>query len=96
MYYGVMAEVANLIGYCFGILLSYLLNRVFTFRSQDSYKKEFFKFAISMGIAYLINLVVLSLSYRIFGIDKYISQIIAGIFYTLSGYLLNRFFTFKK
>lgn len=95
MYYGVLAEIANLIGYFFGILLSYLLNKYFTFRSKNSHKKEFYKFIIAMGIAYLINLCALSISYRILHIDKYLSQIIAGICYTISGYLLNRFFTFK-
>lgn len=95
MYYGVLAEIANLIGYFFGILLSYLLNKYFTFRSKNSHKNEFYKFIIAMGIAYLINLCALSISYRILHIDKYLSQIIAGICYTISGYLLNRFFTFK-
>lgn len=96
MFLGVIPETANLIGYVCGIILSYFLNKNFTFQSKNSHKKDFWRFAIAMALAYLINLAVLVIAHRILGIDKYISQIISGIFYTASGYVFNRFFTFKK
>lgn len=96
MFFGVIPETANLIGYICGIILSYFLNKTFTFKSQNSHKKDFWRFAIAMALAYLINLAVLVITHRMLGIDKYVSQIISGIFYTASGYVFNRFFTFKK
>ncbi len=95
MYCRFTPEIANIIGYSVGIIVSYILNKYFTFHSNNSHKKDFFRFVIAMGIAYVINLIVLSVSYRYFGINKYISQIIAGICYTISGYVLNKFYTFR-
>lgn len=96
MFFGVIPETANLIGYACGIILSYFLNKNFTFKSQNSHKKDFWRFVIAMALAYLINLAVLVITHRMLGIDKYVSQIISGIFYTASGYIFNKFFTFKK
>lgn len=96
MFFGVIPETANLIGYICGIILSYFLNKTFTFKSQNSHKKDFWRFAIAMALAYLINLAVLVITHRMLGIDKYVSQIISGIFYTASGYIFNRFFAFKN
>lgn len=95
MYRGLLPEIANFIGYLCGFILSFILNKYFTFKSKNYVKSEFIRFALSMGIAYLINLLILVISYRYFGINEYISQIIAGIFYTLSGYLLSKFYAFK-
>lgn len=96
MYGGLLPEIANFIGYLCGFILSFILNKYFTFKSKNYVKSEFIRFALSMGIAYLINLLILVISYRYFGINEYISQIIAGIFYTLSGYILSKFYAFKK
>ncbi|MDE6886788.1 MAG: GtrA family protein [Helicobacteraceae bacterium] len=96
MYFGLIPEIANFIGYTLGILLSYILNKYFTFKSKNSHKKDFFRFLVSMGIAYLINLAVLFYCYRILGIDKYISTIISACFYTASGYILSKIFAFRE
>lgn len=95
MFIGILPEIANLLGYFIGIIFSYFLNKHFTFQSQNSHKKDFIRFAASMGAAYLINLAVFILAFRIFLIDKYISQIIASIFYTISGYVLSKYWAFK-
>ncbi|RDU63191.1 GtrA family protein [Helicobacter sp. MIT 14-3879] len=96
MYFKVSPEIANFIGYCCGVILSYFLNKHFTFESKNSHKNDFSKFVFLMTIAYLINLIILIICYRSFGVNKYISQVIAGVFYTISGYFLSRFIVFKK
>ncbi|RAX51809.1 polysaccharide synthesis protein GtrA [Helicobacter sp. 16-1353] len=96
MYYGLLPEIANFIGYLCGIILSFILNKYFTFKSNNHIRKEFFRFLISMGIAYAINLIILIISYRYFLINEYVSQIIAGVFYTLSGYILSKLYAFRN
>lgn len=88
-------QVANLIGYFCGFILSYFLNKHFTFESKNSHRRDFSRFAIVMICAYLINLAVLEicLNYRL---NKYFAQIVAGVFYTISGFIFNRFFAFKS
>ncbi len=96
MWFGVMPEIANFVSYVIGILNSYILNKKFTFKSTNSHKQDFLRFGVAMGIAFLVNLIVLIISHRYFGIDKYISQIIAAIFYTITGYIISKFWAFKQ
>lgn len=94
---GIFPELANLLGYCVGIICSFFLNNTITF-SQNKINKKLGlpKFVLSMGIAYLVNLCILFLSYRIIEINVYISQILAGASYTLCGFFLSKFYVWKN
>ena len=94
-YFGLIAEIANFLGYVIGICLSYFLNSKFTFKSKITATKAL-KFLISMGIAYCLNLGFLTISYRAYDIDVYLAQCLAGAIYTISGFLLCRYFVFLK
>ncbi|TQR29528.1 GtrA family protein [Campylobacter sp. MIT 99-7217] len=91
-----MPELANLIGYTLGIFCSFFLNKYFTFKSKSKSHRDFLKFVFAMCIAYLINLLVLFIAYRIFHINVYLAQLFAALSYTLSGFLLSKFFVFVK
>lgn len=94
---GVLPELANFLGYCIGIVCSFFLNSKITFAKNKVKKSQgLLKFALSMGVAYLLNLLVLFLNYRIFGLNVYLSQILAGGSYTLCGFLLSRFFVWRE
>lgn len=94
---GILPELANFLGYCIGIVCSFFLNNKITFsRNKMDKAQGLLKFAGSMGVAYLVNLVVLFLSYRIFGLNVYLSQILAGGSYTLCGFLLSKFFVWRE
>lgn len=92
---GVMPEIANIIGYIFGIIVSYILNKIYTFKTKTKSKKEFIRFVMCMICSYLINFIALIVLYRYFDVDKYIATIISSIFYTLSGYIFSKYFAFK-
>ena len=94
MFIGIIPEISNFVGYLLGVGLSYFLNKKFTFKSNIDNKQGIIKFYLSMLIAYILNLFVLIVTYRIFNINPYISQIFAGIVYTLIGFLLSNFFVF--
>lgn len=94
---GILPELANFLGYCIGIVCSFFLNSKITFaKNKVSKNKGLLKFATSMGVVYLVNLVALFLSYRIFGLNVYLSQILAGGSYTLCGFLLSKFFVWRE
>lgn len=94
---GLIPELANFLGYCIGVVCSFFLNSKITFSDKKVDKTHgLLKFAGSMGVAYLVNLVVLFLSYRIFGLNVYLSQILAGGSYTLCGFLLSKFFVWRE
>lgn len=94
---GFVPELANFLGYCIGIVCSFFLNNKITFSDKKINKSQgLLKFAGSMGVAYLVNLIILFLSYRIFELDVYFSQVLAGSGYTLCGFLLSRGFVWKN
>lgn len=96
IFLGILPEVANLLGYCVGIICSFFLNNAITFSQTRVEKKRGLpKFILSMGVAYLVNLIVLSVSYRFFGINIYFAQIFAGASYTLCGFLMSKIFVWK-
>lgn len=96
VFIGVLPELANTLGIIAGMINSYFLNKRFTFKSQNSHKSDFVRFCIAMGISYAVNMLIFTLSFRIFGINEYISILIASVAYTITGYLISRFWAFKQ
>lgn len=94
-YIGILPELSNFVGYFVGFFVSYFLNKRYNFKSENSHKKDLPKFLISMGLAYIINLIVLSILFRVLEINVYFSQVLAGISYILVGYLMSKYWVFK-
>jgi len=91
MFLGLDAKISNAIGYAIGAVVSYILNSRYTFRSQTSVLLALKFFGVLL-VSYIINFVVLS--YMLIYTDAYISQIISGIVYTLSSFVLAKYFVF--
>ena len=88
---------SNLIGFLFGIFVSFCLNRNFVFKSKDkNIRKQVLKFICAFLISYLINLIFLIMCSYIFLINYYISQIIAMATYNLSFYYLSNKYIFNR
>jgi len=96
MYFGMIAEISNFIGYFFGILMSYYVNKRFTFSSSEGHQKTFMKFIGSMSIAYIVNLFLLIILIRFLNFNEYLSQLLSGIAYTLVGFILSKKWVFKS
>lgn len=94
IYVGVIAEISNFLGYFIAIFVSFYLNKYFTFNNGVKNKLQILKFMFSMVISYILNLIVMSFSYRILEINVYISQILGGFVYTFTGYLLSKNWVF--
>ncbi|MCS6985439.1 MAG: GtrA family protein [Leptospiraceae bacterium] len=93
---GVVAELANFFGYFFGIMLSFYLNRTYNFKSKGNFWKEYLQFLSSMAFSYVLNLVALSILYRLGRLPFFISQLLASGVYVISGYLLSRYWVFSQ
>lgn len=92
---GIMPEISNALSFGIAFMVSYFLNKKFTFRSKRNHKQDFTRFAIASGIAYLANLITLVMFHRILLWNEYISLIIASFVYVIVGYLLHRLWTFR-
>lgn len=92
---GLNPELSNAAGYAVGLIASYFLNRHFTFRSIQRRSTEFVRFAIVFLIAYTANLAVLIVLVRALAGHAGLSQVIAGIFYIGTAYILNKYYVFS-
>ena len=92
---GFSPELSNFIGYSSLLFVSYILNKKFNFKSKKDHIEELPKFVVSMLIAYILNLLSLIFFIYILTVDQYLSQILAGIVYTGSGYILSKTWVFS-
>jgi putative flippase GtrA len=90
---GFSATKSNAIGYAFGAVLSYYLNKRYTFKTDGNSRIEALKFFMVLGISYLLNF--LALQWFLTLLNPYIAQLFSAIIYTLSSFLLAKFFVFK-
>ena len=93
--FGCSAVLSNAIGYVAGVLNSFVMNKLWTFQSQDGWMGSALRFGIAFGICYLLQLGVMLYLNKTLTIDPYYNQLIAMAFYTAANFLINKFYTFK-
>ena len=89
------AVVSNIAGYFFGLIISYTLNRRFTFRSTAQSRPEIVRFLAVFLVSYLANLAVLLLMIRQFGMHEGTSQLLAGAVYVVASFVMNKYYVFR-
>ena len=93
MFAGLSATVSNVIGYAIGAVLSYRLNKKYTFKSNSNSKTQALKFFVILFIAYLLNFI--TLQWLLGFTDPYIAQVVSAVVYTLSSFTLAKFIVFN-
>lgn len=102
--------LASVLGYIFGSIVSYFLNKHFTFKNKEKGWKPVVKFALNIavcyGIAYgiaipLTKWVCTANSLTLFGLEvsvfaDYCSMLIGSCLFVAINYIGQRFFTFKE
>lgn len=87
--------LANVAGYSAGFMLSYQLNRRWTFAvAHAPSTQERVRFGIAVLVAYSVNLSVLYLARSLGYVDSMIGQAASQVAYSLTFFLLARFFVF--
>lgn len=92
---GVSPTVANIAGYAVGFVLGFAVSKKFVFRSNGRIVSESLRYIVAFLLAFLINLLVLRLCLGSKDVSAVVSQIFAGIAYTVSMYGLARYFVFR-
>ncbi len=93
MYMGVDAVPSNAIGYGLGAILSYFLNKRYTFTYKNHSMSVVIKFFAVLGVAYLLNYMVLMT--LLASISPYIAQALSAVVYTLSAFIMMKFLVFR-
>ena len=87
---------ANVVGYLMGLSVSFIFHSRWTFNYQGSQSAAAIKFAVSVVIAYMANLLAVLACINLAGINAYVSQAVGMPIYTIVFYLASRFFIFRK
>jgi len=88
-------EASNMTGYTIGLIVSYILNRNFTFNSKQSRTTEIIRFLAVFVVAYSSNFAILVILIHKVGLHEGMSQIFAGVVYVVTSYLMNKYYVFK-
>lgn len=87
--------LANATGYGVGIVVSYTLNRRWTFGYSRAVLPSFLRFLGVLAIAYFLNLFTVLAAIRL-GTNSYLAQALGVPPYTLFSYLASRYFVFSN
>ena len=93
--------ISSASNYFFGSILSYFLNRMFTFRSNSHTKETLPRFVININLCYLVAyglakpLVVYILSNAATNIQENIAMLVGMCLFVGLNYIGQRFFVFK-
>jgi putative flippase GtrA len=88
-------EASNVMGYAIGLVTSYVLNRRYTFNSRDTTLPEFVRFLGTFAVAFSANFISLAFLVRVLDVHAAISQVLAGVVYVGTSYLLSRHYVFR-
>jgi len=93
---GMSDATANLFGYAVGWIISYALNKTWTFHHRGATTRSFGRFiAVSAGV-YLANLGVVLLLHRRIGANVYFAELAGVAIYTTLGFLGSYYYAFTR
>lgn len=87
---------ANAVGYTVGLIISFFLNRNWSFKHSGDISASIVRFSLVILLAYSTNLGVVLISIHYINLDPYIAQATGVPFYTAIGYLGSKYFVFTS
>lgn len=94
MFSGISATTSNIIGYATGSIVSYFLNKKYTFKSLSNSKFQAIRFFSVLSFSYIVNLI--SLQWLLLFVNPYAAQTVSAAVYLTSSFTLIRFLVFKE
>lgn len=86
--------LANAVVYAVGLTCAFVLNHYYVFKCKGRDSSKLLRFILVFLVAFIINQAVLWIVNSSFGLVATVAQIGAMISYSVSFYLLNRFYVF--
>lgn len=94
--FGFSPITSNVLGYAIGTLISYSLNRSYTFSSTRPHAVVLPRFILSVLVSFGVNLAVLHVCLDNFIMPVAFMQAIAVVAYTITFYILSRYIVFRR
>lgn len=96
MYFLGFADIpANALGYMVGVIVSFLLNRQWTFRDTGPIGSALVRFLAVLLVAYFANLGTVLALVELAAVNRYLAQAAGVLPYVVVGYLGSRYFAFR-
>jgi putative flippase GtrA len=105
--YGVFAGLyfwlSNSVHYLFILSLSYIISitnayigyKLFVFKTRGNILREYFRFYVVYGTAFLVNLAVLPFLVEVGELNMYVAQAFVTFFTIIGSYIMHKNFSFK-
>lgn len=93
---GLNYQIANASGYLMGTLLSFFLNRHYTFKVKDKIVKRLMSFLLVAFIGYLSSALLLYVLVENLSMDAILAKISTLFFVLIIQFTLNKKITFKE
>jgi len=90
------ATVILTLCYILSITNAYIGYKIFVFKTKGNVIREYFRFYVVYGGAYVINLVSLPVFMGYWMLNAYVSQALITMITMAGSYVLHRNYTFKK
>jgi putative flippase GtrA len=87
---------ANGLGYGLGLMVSFALNRRWTFRDAGGIRRSAYRFLAAFAIAYPLNLLTVFGLRDLVGVDSYLAQVAGTVPYTICFFTVSRYFVFRN
>ena len=87
---------ANALGYGVGLIVSFVLNALWTFRYAGAWQPAAIKFLAAFGVSYACNLLSVLFMIDALKMDGYVAQAIGVGPYTVCFYLLSKLVVFRR
>ncbi|EPJ2695734.1 GtrA family protein [Klebsiella pneumoniae] len=94
MHLGLGIYLSNAMGYVVGIVFSFIANTIFTFTQPISIN-TLIKFLCVCFICYVANIIVIKIFFVFMPEKIYSAQILGMFTYTITGFILNKFWAMK-
>lgn len=86
---------ANVAGYTVGFILGFVISKKIVFRSGGNLISESARYLIAFFMAFAVNLFTLNIALEWIRLQPVLAQACAAATYTISMYLLARYFVFR-
>lgn len=96
IYFNINYQISNASGYLSGTILSFFLNRHFTFKVKDKILKRLLTFFGVAFIGYIASALLLYILVSVFLTNYFIAKIITLFFVLIIQFTLNKKITFKE
>lgn len=87
--------ISSAVGFLLVLLISYYLNRNWTFRSKDGRSRQFFYYAIVSLVGLGINSTIMFIDVHILKMNYLFGQCFVVVVVPVSNFLMNRKWTFR-